>query len=90
MECYGSEIERNWKSGDTVDVVIPQPLRLLPIDESRPDVVALLRGAVMYVGLNPWEGIVDTPLALPAALKPVSTQLVRLRPRRQSLAGVSR
>jgi hypothetical protein len=64
-------IERHWKQGDTVDVVVPQPLRTLPIDESRPEVVALLRGPVMYVGLNPWDGLAETPVALPAALKPV-------------------
>ena len=64
-------IERNWKAGDTIDVVVPQPLRALPIDESHPDVVALMRGGVMYVGLNPWEGLAETPVALPSALKPV-------------------
>ncbi len=67
-------IERNWKQGDTVDVMVPQPLRTLPIDESHPDVVALLRGSVLYVGLNPWEGLEQTPVALPAALKPVKGQ----------------
>jgi hypothetical protein len=65
-------VERHWKEGDTVDVVAPQPLRTLPIDESHRDVVALLRGPVMYVGLNPWDGLAETPLALPAALKPVN------------------
>lgn len=52
----------------------PQPLRTLPIDEGHPDVVALLRGAVMYVGLNPWERLEQTPVALPAALKLVTGQ----------------
>jgi len=65
-------VERHWREGDTVDVVTPQPLRALPIDESHPEVVALLRGPVMYVGLNPWEGLAETPLALPTALKPVN------------------
>ena len=64
-------IERQWKEGEIVDVVVEQPLRTLPIDESHPDVVALLRGAVMYVGLNPWDSLAETPLALPSALKPV-------------------
>ncbi|MCI0336484.1 MAG: glycoside hydrolase family 127 protein [Acidobacteria bacterium] len=65
-------IDRHWKDGDTVNVVVPQPLRTLPIDEGHPEIVALLRGPVMYVGLNPWDGLAETPLALPAALKPVS------------------
>lgn len=64
-------IERNWKERDTVDVVVPQPFRTLPIDDSHPDVVALMRGAILYVGLNPWEGLDETPVALPSALKPI-------------------
>jgi uncharacterized protein len=64
-------IERSWKPGDTVEIVVPQRLRTLPIDESHLNVVALLRGPVMYVGLNPWEGLDQLPLAIPAALKPV-------------------
>ncbi len=67
-------LERDWKTGDTVAVTIPQPLRTLPIDESHPDVVALLRGAVLYVGLNPWEGLEQSPVALPRALKPMAGQ----------------
>jgi hypothetical protein len=66
-------LERHWKPGDTLDITVPQPLRLLPIDESHPEVVALLRGAVLYVGLNPWEELAQTPIALPAALKPIHT-----------------
>ncbi|NOT59019.1 MAG: hypothetical protein HOP19_02215 [Acidobacteria bacterium] len=68
-------LERNWKSGDTVEVTVPQPLRTLPIDDQHKDVVALLRGAVLYVGLNPsgalGEELAQTPVALPAALKPI-------------------
>jgi uncharacterized protein len=64
-------IERVWKKGDTVDVVVPQPWRIQPIDESHPAVVAMLRGAVMYVGLNPWDGLAETPVRLPEALKSV-------------------
>ncbi len=72
-------LARNWKPGDTVDVVVPQPLRTLPIDDAHPDTVALLRGAVMYVGLNPWEELAQTPVALPAALKPVRADSYLLR-----------
>jgi uncharacterized protein len=65
-------IERQWKDGDTIDIVVPQPLRTKAIDESHPEVVALLRGPVMYVGLNPWEGLVETPISLPSELKPIN------------------
>lgn len=64
-------IERLWKASDTVEATVPQPLRTLPIDDSHPEVVALLRGAVLYVGLNPWEELAQTPVALPSALKPI-------------------
>jgi hypothetical protein len=49
-------------------VVVPQPLRTLSIDSENPKLAALMRGAVMYVGLNPWDGIGGEPLDLPGAL----------------------
>ncbi len=64
-------LERQWKAGDTIEVTVPQPLRTLPIDDTHSDVVAVMRGAVLYVGLNPWEELGQTALALPAALKPI-------------------
>lgn len=45
------KIERMWKSGDTVELTLPQSLRTLPIDESHPGVVALLKGPVMYAAV---------------------------------------
>lgn len=65
-------IERLWKSGDVIEIVAPQPFRTLPIDESHPEIVALMRGPVLYVGINPWAGLADTPLALPAALERIA------------------
>ena len=64
-------ISRAWKAGDTVELVIPQPLRTLPIDPENPNLQALMRGAVMYVGLNPWTGIGNQTIALPGALEPM-------------------
>lgn len=69
-----ASVSRTWKTGDTVDLVLPQPFRTLPIDNQNPDTAAVLRGAVMYVGLNPWDGLDAQPIALPAALAPVSGQ----------------
>jgi DUF1680 family protein len=63
-----AEIKRNWKDGDTVDLIIPQPLRVLPIDDQNPNLAAVMRGAVMYVGINPWEGIEKQPIDLPGSL----------------------
>ena len=31
-----------------------------------------MRGPVMYVGLNPWDGIGEQPIDLPRTLAPVS------------------
>ena len=67
-------IKRVWKRGDVVELTIPQPLRMLPIDDQNPKLAAVMRGPVMYVGLNPWTGIGDQPIDLPGALKPVPNQ----------------
>jgi DUF1680 family protein len=65
-------VTRKWKAGDTIDVILPQPLRTLSIDDRNPELAAVLRGPVMYVGLNPWEGIEDQAISLPSALAPVA------------------
>ena len=64
-------ITRRWDAGDTIDLVIPQPLRLLPIDDQNPKLAAVMRGAVMYVGINPWAGIAGEQIALPGVLEPM-------------------
>jgi hypothetical protein len=65
-------VSRRWSAGDVVDVTIPQPLRTLPIDDRNPNLAAVMRGPVMYVGLNPWEGVEKQPLPLPGGLQPVA------------------
>lgn len=65
-------IDRRWKDGDVIELTIPQPLRVQAIDAENPKLAALLRGPVMYVGLNPWEGIEETAIDLPGALKPLA------------------
>jgi DUF1680 family protein len=67
-------VSRSWKAGDTVDLVLPQTLRTHAIDDQNPDLAAVMRGAVMYVGVNPWDGIESQPIALPGALAPVPGQ----------------
>jgi len=67
-------IDRQWQAGDVVELFVPQPLRTLPIDDQNPNLEALMRGAVMYVGLNPWEGIDRQAIALPQALEPMPGQ----------------
>ena len=64
-------LQRTWKAGDTVDLTLPLALRTLPIDDQNPNLAAVMRGPVMYVGLNPWDGIENQPIALPGALEPM-------------------
>jgi hypothetical protein len=55
-------------------VVLPQSFRTEAIDDLHPEVVALMRGPVQYVALNPTEQLGKDRLTLPAGLKQVSTQ----------------
>ncbi len=64
-------LKRTWKAGDTIDLILPQTLRTAAIDDRNPKLAAVMRGPVMYVGLNPWDGIEDRAIALPGALKPM-------------------
>ena len=53
-------------------MVVPQSLRTVSIDTENPNLAALMRGAVMYVGLNPWDGIGEQSIELPGSLLPLS------------------
>ena len=64
-------LSRTWKAGDTVELVLPQTLRMAPIDDRNPNIAAMMRGGIMYVGLNPWDGIEHQTIALPGAVSPV-------------------
>ena len=44
---------RVWRNNDTIQVTLPFSLRQEPIDGHRPNTVALLRGPVMLVALDP-------------------------------------
>jgi hypothetical protein len=64
-------VRRRWKAGDTIDLVVPQRLRTLSIDTEHPKLAALMRGAVMYVALNSWDGIQEQSIDLPGSLSPL-------------------
>jgi len=49
-------VNRLWKQGDTVTLDLPLALRTEAIDELHPDTVAVLRGPLVYVELNPAPG----------------------------------
>jgi hypothetical protein len=40
-------IERTWKNGDRVELELPVPLRLEPVDANHPNLVALVRGPLV-------------------------------------------
>ena len=65
-------VRSRWKAGDTIDLILPQSLRTIAIDSENPKLAALMRGAVMYVGLNPWDGVGEQPVALPGSLSPLA------------------
>ena len=44
-------IERTWKDGDRIDLDLPMPVRLVPINRHHPDVVALMRGPQVLFAL---------------------------------------
>lgn len=64
-------VRTQWKAGDSLDLVVPQSLRMLSIDSENPTLAAVMRGAVMYVGLNPWDGIAEQVIELPGSLSPI-------------------
>ncbi len=64
-------IRRRWQANDAIQVRLPFPLRLEPIDEEHPDTVALMWGPLMLVAL-------DSPLEIPR--KSVSAASQGLKP----------
>jgi uncharacterized protein len=50
-----AEIRREWKNGDRIELELPQPRRLQPVDAQHPDLIAVLEGpqVLMAVGTLP-------------------------------------
>ena len=67
-------LRRTWQSGDRIDLTLPQSFRTEPIDEQHPTTVALMRGPIQYVALNPSPQLDRDRLTLPAGLKQTSAQ----------------
>jgi len=45
-------VRRTWKDGDRVELELPMPLRLEPVDANHPDLVALLRGPLVLMAIT--------------------------------------
>ncbi len=63
-------IRRRWQHNDTVQVTLPFTFRTEAIDEQHADTVALMRGPLMLVALDPKLEISRSTLDAPAASKP--------------------
>lgn len=48
-----ASIDRTWKDGDRIELSLHMPLRLAPIDERHPQIVALLHGPVALFAIEP-------------------------------------
>jgi uncharacterized protein len=48
-------LRRRWSTGDTVTLELPMEFRTEPIDDLHRDVVAMLRGPLVFVETNPAE-----------------------------------
>ncbi len=67
-------LRRIWHPGDRIDLDLPQEFRTEAIDDLHPETVALMRGPVQYVALNPTEQLSQERLTLPAGLKRIAAQ----------------
>jgi uncharacterized protein len=48
-----ASLDRTWKDGDRVELSLDMPLRLAPIDDGHPNIVALLYGPVALFAIEP-------------------------------------
>jgi DUF1680 family protein len=63
-------LHRTWHVGDRIELTLPQSFRTEAIDDLHPNTVALMRGPVQYVALNPPADLLNDRLSLPSSLKP--------------------
>ena len=67
-------INRTWRSGDRIDLTLPQDFRTEAIDDLNPNTVALMRGPVQYVAVEASNERVNGRRLLPASLKRVGPE----------------
>jgi uncharacterized protein len=61
-----ASIDRTWKDGDRVELSLDMPLRLTPIDDRHPQIVALLYGPVALFAIEPGAKIITQKQLLAA------------------------
>jgi len=45
-------VKRSWKDGDRIEIELPMPLRLEPVDVNHPSLVALMRGPLVLMAVT--------------------------------------
>ncbi|MGD0841534.1 MAG: beta-L-arabinofuranosidase domain-containing protein [Candidatus Acidiferrales bacterium] len=64
-------IKRRWSTNDTIKLRLPFEFRTEAIDNKNPEMVAAMRGPLMYVAATPPEDLASVPLRLPQGLAPL-------------------
>jgi hypothetical protein len=64
-------LRRRWKSGDVVQLRLPQSFRPEPIDDQHPNIVAVMRGPVMMVAIDPPDGLEKKSLSIDQGFRAV-------------------
>jgi uncharacterized protein len=57
-------LRRRWKGGDLVELHLPQTFRAEAIDDLHPNVVAVMRGPLMLVAIDPPDGLEKRPFPI--------------------------
>ncbi len=66
-------LDRMWRDGDRIEVTFDMPLRLVPLDERHPELVALMRGPVALFALQPLPQRISRQALLSAQRASVSS-----------------
>jgi hypothetical protein len=66
-------LEREWKSGDKVEVLVPLMFRMEAVDKQHPERVAIMRGPVTLVMEGLWQ---ETSFTLPKTDKEFEEMLI--------------
>jgi len=70
-----ARIQRAFHAGDRLTLTLPQTFRTEAIDDKNSGTVALMRGPVQYVAINPSDDLKTARLPLPSGLKQLAPQV---------------
>lgn len=67
-------INRIWRNGDRIEILLPQDFRTEAIDDINPNIVALMRGPVQYVAIEVSNQLVNGERCLPSSFKQIGSE----------------